>query len=186
VRRPVAGEVRLLSVCRIEANKRIDWMLDALAALERGPEPLSARIPWRLDLAGKGALLQQMRARASELGLAERVTFHGFVPDAELAEMYAQAHLFLMPAVQGYGIPAIEALGRGIPVILHRDSGVSDILLNTPWAAVLTDGKAEMAPTLERMMTYLAANEQMSAPEPPDLPTEDGWAERVAKLCAYV
>ena len=34
-----------------------------------------------------------------------------------------------MPAVQGYGIPAIESLQRGIPVLLHRESGVSDILL---------------------------------------------------------
>ena len=185
-RRPYEGELRMLSVCRIEANKRVDWMLDALAALERAPEPLSSRIHWRLDLAGKGSLLEPMRARVAELGLADRVHFHGFVPDEALEQMYRRAHLFLMPAVQGYGIPAIEALQRGIPVLLHRDSGVSDILLDTPWASVLTDGREELAPKLAAMMQWIATNAQLTAPPPPELPTEDAWAERVARLCDYV
>ena len=184
--RAYEGELRMLSVCRIEANKRIDWMLDALASFERGPRPLSAQINWRLDLAGKGSLLEGMRARAAELGLADRVHFHGFVPDDQLEEMYRRAHLFLMPAVQGYGIPAIEALQRGIPVLLHRDSGVSDILLDTPWASVLTDGREELAPKLAAMMQWIAMNEQLTAPPPPALPTEDAWAARVARLCGYV
>lgn len=186
LRRPFDGELRLLSVCRIESNKRIDWMLDALAALERGSQPLSSRIPWRFDLAGKGALLEAMRARAADLGLSQRVHFHGFVPDDALATLYDRAHLFLMPAVQGYGIPAIEALQRGIPVILHRESGVSDILLDTPWAAVLTGGPEELAPTLERMMSWLASNAHLVAPAPPELPSENSWAERVATLCGYI
>ncbi|MDE1160517.1 MAG: glycosyltransferase family 4 protein [Acidobacteriaceae bacterium] len=186
VRRPFDGELRLLSVCRIEANKRVDWMLNALASLERQQPPLSSQIPWRFDLAGKGSLLEAMRARAAELGLSERVHFHGFVPDDALDGLYDSAHLFLMPAVQGYGIPAVEALARGIPVLLHRDSGVSDILLDTPWASVLTGGEEELAPKLEAMMRFLATNGQMSAPPPPALPTEDEWAHRVASLCGYV
>lgn len=185
-RRPVEGELRLLSVSRIEANKRIDWMLEALAALENGPTPLSSRVNWRLDITGKGSALEAMTARARELGLAHRVHFHGFVPDAQLQEFYDGAHLFLMPAVQGYGIPAIEALERGIPVLLHRESGVSDILLDTPWASVLTSGKETMAPRLEAMLDWLLRNGQMTAPEPPALPTEDTWAERVSRICGYV
>ena len=45
----------MLSVCRIEANKRIDWILRSLAALERATPSLSSRANWRLDLAGKGS-----------------------------------------------------------------------------------------------------------------------------------
>ncbi len=181
-----AKRLNLLSVSRIEANKRIDWMLDALATLEGGDAPLSQRADWRLDLAGKGSQLESMTARAHQLGLGSRVHFHGFVRDGELETLYDQAHLFLMPAVQGYGIPAIEALQRGIPVLLHRDSGVSDILLDTPWATVLTDGKEELAPRLAAMIDWLLANQHLAAPRPPDLPTEDAWAERVATLCGYV
>lgn len=184
--RPVQRHLRMLSVSRIEANKRVDWMLDALAALESGPNPLSHRVDWRLDIAGKGSQLEAMTSHARALGLADRVHFHGFVPDDELEALYDQAHLFLMPAVQGYGIPAIEALQRGIPVLLHRESGVSDILLNTPWATVLTGGKDELAPRLATIIDWLLTNQHLTAPPPPELPTEDAWAERVARLCGYL
>ena len=181
-----AQRLNLLSVSRIEANKRIDWILDALAALEQAPAPLSSRVDWRFDLAGKGSQLEAMTARARDLGLANRVHFQGFVADADLEVLYDHAHLFLMPAVQGYGIPAIEALGRGIPVLLHRDSGVSDLLLDTPWATVLIGGKDELTPKLANLIDWLLSNGQLSASPPPVLPTEDTWAERVATLCGYL
>ena len=178
--------LNLLSVSRIEANKRIDWILDALATLERSPVPLSVRADWRLHVAGEGSQLEALRARAGDLGLGERVRFHGFVPDAGLEALYDRAHLFLMPAVQGYGIPAIEALARGIPVLLHRDSGVSDLLLDTPWATVLDGGAGELPAKLAAMVDWLLTNGQLTAAPPADLPTENTWAERVAMLCGYV
>lgn len=184
-RRSVDGQLRMLSVCRIEPNKRIDWMLDALAALEAAPVPLSSRVDWHLDLAGRGSLLEAMTHRARELGLGDRVSFHSFVPDAEVEQLYNRAHLFLMPAVQGYGIPAIEALQRGIPVLLHRESGVSDLLLETPWVQVVYGGEEEMLPKLGAMLDWILEGRQLSGSMPPELPTETSWAERVATLCHY-
>ncbi len=185
-RRPVENQLRMLSVSRIEANKRIDWILRSLATLEAGAQALSSQVDWHLELAGKGSELEAMRQQSEQLGLSQRVHFLGYVSDRELERLYDRAHLFLMPAVQGYGIPAIEALGRGIPVLLHRDSGVSDILLDTPWASVLTGDESEMAPRLAEMIDWLRSNSQMTAPPPPELPTEEAWAERVAQLCGYV
>jgi glycosyltransferase involved in cell wall biosynthesis len=183
--RPVAGELRMLSVCRVEANKRIDWILRALADLERTAPSLSSRVNWRVDLAGKGPLIPQLTELAASLGIAGRVHFHGFVPDSELQTLYDEAHLFLMPAVQGYGIPAIESLQRGIPVLLHRESGVSDILLETPWATVLTGGEDQMPAALSAAIDGVLTGRHHAVP-PPSLPTEDGWAEQVARLCGWV
>jgi glycosyltransferase involved in cell wall biosynthesis len=183
--RPVAGELRMLSVCRIEANKRIDWILRALADVEHATPPLAARVNWRLDLAGKGPLIPQLTELAASLGIAPRVHFHGFVPDAELQTLYDDAHLFLMPALQGYGIPAIESLERGIPVLLHRESGVSDILLDTPWATVLTGGEDQMPAALNAAIDGVLSGRH-HAVSLPSLPTEDGWAEQVARLCGWV
>ena len=179
------GTLNMLSVCRIEPNKRIDWILRSLAELEQATPPLSAHIDWRLDLAGKGPLLESLNALANELGIGSRVHFHGFVPDAELQAMYDRAHLFLMPAVQGYGIPAIESLQRGIPVLLHRESGVSDILLDTPWATVLTGGPETMTTALRSAIEGVLSGRQHGVPLPP-IPTEDQWAEQVARLCNWV
>ena len=63
---------------------------------------------------------------------------------------------------------------------------MSDLLLNTPWATVLHAGKDDMPAMLTSMLEWLLRNGQMSAPAPPELPTEDSWAERVATLCGYL
>lgn len=183
--RQVTDRLRMLSVSRIEANKRIDWMVRALASLERNSQPLSSTVSWQLDVAGKGAQLEEMRTLAKELAVADRIFFHGFVSDESLQELYDRADLFLMPAVQGYGIPAIESLQRGIPVLLHRESGVSDILLDTPWATVIDGGEEAMVPALSRAIDSVRAGQHLEVPLP-ELPTEDTWAAEVARLCEWV
>ena len=183
--RPVTNELRMLSVSRIERNKRIDWMLRALEAMEHDAPALSERVDWQLDVVGKGSAIETMQQLAANLGLAERVHFRGYVSDAELARLYEGTHLFLMPAVQGYGIPAIEALSRGIPVLLHAESGVSDILRRTPWAVVIDGKESAMLTGLRQIVDNTLTGVQLSAPLP-DLPTEDDWAARVAQLCNWV
>jgi len=183
--RPVTNDLRMLSVSRIEANKRIDWILRALEALEHESPVLSARVNWRLDIVGKGSAIKSMQQLATNLGLGERVHFHGYVNDEELTKLYETTHLFLMPAVQGYGIPAIEALSRGIPVLLHRESGVSDILRRTPWAVVIDGKESAMLGGLRQAIDSALAGTYLSAPLP-YLPTEDEWAERVARLCNWL
>ncbi len=182
--------LRMLSVCRVEANKRIDWMLRGLARLEAGAVgPLGARlselVDWRLEVVGKGSLIEALEEMARGLGIAERVRFYGFVGDTELDELMGEADLFLMPAVQGYGIPAVESIARGGPVLLHRESGVSDILLDTPWATVLSGGEDEMAGALAQAVEAVLAGRQRGV-EPPRLPTEAEWAGEVARLCGWV
>jgi len=183
--RPTHGVLRMLSVSRVEGSKRIDWMLDSLAELERAALALSSRVDWRLDIAGTGSQIEALKSKASDLGLSSRIFFRGFVSDEELQNLYRQAHLFLMPARQGYGIPAIESLQRGIPVLLHRESGVSDILLNTPWATVLTGGGEEMTPRLNEAIDGVLEGRHHST-SLPHLPTEDEWAEEVARLAGWI
>ncbi len=178
------GNLRMLSVSRIEANKRIDWVLRALAQMETASEPLSQSVDWRLDIAGRGTRLEAMKALAADLGIAERVQFYGYVSDAELQRLYTEAHLFLMPAVQGYGIPAIEALGLGLHVLVHRQSGVSDVLLETPWATVMEGGEDAMLPALERAIQTVLRGDYLGDARP-ELPSEEQWAERVATLCGW-
>lgn len=183
------GTLHMLSVCRVEANKRIDWLLHALAALEQSAvaplsAPLSQLTGWRLDLAGKGSLIDELTALAASLGLAERVSFHGFVSDSELERMYADADLFLMPALQGYGIPALEALDRGLPVLLHRESGVSDVLLDTPWATVLAGGAENTAAALARAIDGVLRGSHVGV-QLPTLPSEAEWAAEVTRLCGW-
>jgi glycosyltransferase involved in cell wall biosynthesis len=177
--------LNLLSVCRIEPNKRIDWLLRSLAALEHGDQPLSSKVDWHFDLAGKGSIIPELTRLSESLGIASRVHFHGFVSDEELESLYTKAHLFLMPAVQGYGIPAIEALRRNLPVLLHRQSGVSDILLDTPWATVIEGDESGLTPMLAQAIQGIRTGRHALVPAP-SIPTEDGWARQIVSVCGYL
>lgn len=179
------SNLRMLSVSRVEANKRIDWMLRALAELKRADPPLSRTIDWRLDVVGGGALIAPLQAMSRGLGIADRVRFHGFVDDAQLARFFDAAHLFLMPSRQGYGLPAIEALYRGIPVLLHRESGVSDILLSTPWCVVIEGSEPNMRPGLAKIIQSLLARRHVGVTLPA-IPTQAEWAEEVARCCGWL
>ena len=183
--RPVDGQLRMLSVSRIEPNKRIDWILRALAGMENAENRLSATIQWQFDIVGEGSCIEPLKRLSKDLGLSGRVHFHGFLSDEEVGRQYDLAHLFLMPARQGYGLPALEALYRGIPVLLHRESGVSDILLNTPWATVITHGEESLADGLRSAVNSVVGGKHADVPLP-KLPTEDSWAEEVASLCGWI
>jgi len=183
--RRVEKQLRMLSVSRLEANKRIDWILRALSSLEQQCPPLSRQIDWRLNIVGKGAEQEKLQTLGRDLGLAGRVTFSGFVSDQELSQLYDAVHLFLMPARQGYGIPALEALHGGIPVLLHRESGISDVLLDTPWARVFDGGSENLVPALEQMIHSVIAGNHLHV-LPPHLPTQDEWAAEMARLCRWL
>jgi hypothetical protein len=70
-------------------------------------------------------------------------------------------------------------------VFLHRESGVSDILRDTPWATVMDGGKANAAAALARAIEGVLRGRHLASALP-ELPTEDAWAERVARLCGWV
>jgi hypothetical protein len=76
-------------------------------------------------------------------------------------------------------------LTRGLPVLLHRESGVSDIMLATPWATVIEGGEEGMLPGLRIAVEKVMEGRQIGFPLP-ELPTEDEWAERVATMIGWV
>ena len=180
-RRSVAhGEpVRLLSVSRLEANKRIDWILHALAEAPSRTDNLV------LDVVGDGSQAPALKRLAQELGLGQKVLFHGRVSDERLKDIYDAGHLFLMPAVQGYGLPALEALVSGMPVILHRESGVAEILGGTPWAEVMDNAPGSLPLALNTMLGRLRDN-FFQTEAPPAVPTEADWAQEICRTCGWI
>jgi len=167
---------RFLSLSRLEPNKRIDWILRALVSL--------ADRDWQLDVVGDGSERAQLEALTVELGLAGNVRFHGRVSDAEVEALWAASTLFLMPAVQGYGLPALEALARGVPVVLHRDSGVAEILGGTLWVEILADGGEALTFAIARMVQRQRSGELERASRPP-VPTEHDWAAQLCAACGW-
>ncbi|MBL7040623.1 MAG: glycosyltransferase [Pirellulaceae bacterium] len=176
--------MRLLSVSRLESNKRLDWILDALSASESASAPFGGTVSWELDIVGSGTQEEPLKRLAHELGVSARTHFHGRVSDADLDAIYRRASIFLMPARQGYGLPALESLGRGLPVILNKDSGVSEILEGTPWAEICDGGSASLQRAILSMNARILGSE-ITPQTLPKVPTEAEWAQSIVAACRW-
>lgn len=80
---------------------------------------------------GSGEQRDELLEQAAELGIADRVLFAGFQRGKNWRDAYAVADLFVMPSVsEPFGLTPLEAIGYGAPVLISRQSGVSEVLQN--------------------------------------------------------
>ncbi len=80
-------------------------------------------------IAGDGNMLGELIERTCELGLQESVIFAGKVHSKEAKKLYDKADCFVMPSVsEPFGLVALEAIASGTPVILSKQSGVSEVV----------------------------------------------------------
>jgi glycosyltransferase involved in cell wall biosynthesis len=83
----------------------------------------------RLRIGGGGDDRDWYRRRAEDLGVADRVEFLGFVPDAELNAFFGSCHLFALPSTdarrEGFGLVLLEAMACGRPVLTTPIVGIA-------------------------------------------------------------
>jgi glycosyltransferase involved in cell wall biosynthesis len=105
----------VLSVARLEKNKRVDMAVRAMAHL---PSHL------RMVVVGEGSHHPFIERAAEETGVRDRVTFAGPVSDDELVGLYRDALcLVYVPFDEDYGLATLEAFLAEKPVVTARDSG---------------------------------------------------------------
>jgi glycosyltransferase involved in cell wall biosynthesis len=114
------GELRVLSVGRLDAEKNPLLLADVLARL------LARESRWRLVVCGDGPLKDALHARLRDLGHAERADLVGYVPiEAGLLGLYRSAHL-LLHCSWTEGVPQVlyEAFAQRLPVVATDVGGV--------------------------------------------------------------
>ncbi|WP_298040151.1 glycosyltransferase [uncultured Microbacterium sp.] len=112
--RPVIGpreHNRIIFVGRLTAEKQIDVVLEAMARL--APE-----VDAVFDIVGGGDQRKNLEKQARELGLGDRVVFHGRVSDEELRGLYSRASLFVIASIaELQSIATMEAMASGLPIV---------------------------------------------------------------------
>jgi glycosyltransferase involved in cell wall biosynthesis len=118
-----SGEKIVTFLGRITMQKGPEYFIDAASLVLRRMKNV------RFVMAGKGDLRQAMIQRATELNIAEFFDFPGFLSDEEVIRLFHRSDLFVMPSVsEPFGIVALEAIQANLPVIISRQSGVSEVL----------------------------------------------------------
>ncbi|NEU58242.1 glycosyltransferase family 4 protein [Halorussus sp. MSC15.2] len=113
-----------LTVRRLSPRMGHGMLLRAFARVAR------ERPDVHLHVAGDGPLREELERTAADLGVADRVTFLGYVPDEDLPGAYATADCFVLPTrrLEGFGLATLEALASGTPVVATPVGGTTEIL----------------------------------------------------------
>ena len=83
----------------------------------------------RFVMAGSGDMLNKIIRRVAALGIANRFHFTGFLKGEDVDRMFAHSDVYVMPSVsEPFGISPLEAMRSNVPVIISKQSGVSEIL----------------------------------------------------------
>jgi glycosyltransferase involved in cell wall biosynthesis len=123
----------ILFVGSLEPRKNLKTLLQAYARYGQrysGEELL-------VVAGGKGWLNDDLSHVVAELGISDRVKFLGYIEEADLRVLYSAAKLFVYPSIyEGFGLPPLEAMACGAPVITSNTSALPEVVGD---AAIVTD-----------------------------------------------
>lgn len=136
-RRASLPERFILFVGTLEPRKNIPTLLDAYAHI-------AAATDAPLVIGGsKGWLYDEIFAKVKTLNLGDRVHFTGYIERDDLPLWYAAATVFVLPSLyEGFGIPLLEAMATGTPVIASSSSSLPEIVGDAGLIVPPTDAEA--------------------------------------------
>lgn len=113
----------LLYVGTLQPRKNITTLIDAFKLLTKTDPEM------KLVIVGKkGWMYEEIFQMVTDLGLTNRVVFTGYLPDEEVAVLYENAFCYILPSFyEGFGIPILEAMSHGCPVITSFNSSLPEI-----------------------------------------------------------
>lgn len=122
----------------IEKDEKIVLFLGRIT-MQKGPEyflqaakkVLEVMDNVKFVMVGSGDMMHRAIELAAELGIGHKVLFTGFLRGEDVQKIYKMADLYVMPSVsEPFGIAPLEALDNDVPVIISKQSGVSEVLMH--------------------------------------------------------
>jgi glycosyltransferase involved in cell wall biosynthesis len=118
---PQEGVPHFLFLGRIVEQKGLDWLLRAIH---------NVSVPVHLDIAGDGYQESELHHLSEQLGISDRVTFHGWINEAKTFELLQAARALIFPSVwhEPAGIVSLEASAAGRPIIASQVGGIPEYI----------------------------------------------------------
>jgi len=121
---------------KIHKDEKIVLFLGRIT-MQKGPEYFLAAAKKVLEvmdnvkfvMAGSGDMIRRTIEMASAMGIGHKVLFTGFLRGPDVEKVFNMADLYVMPSVsEPFGIAPLEAMSHEVPVIISKQSGVSEVL----------------------------------------------------------
>ncbi|MDQ6736032.1 MAG: glycosyltransferase family 4 protein [Nitrospirota bacterium] len=146
----------VLAVTGADPTKNMETLIQAFARL-----PLSLREGHKLILAGDLRRRPELGRLIEELGIGPQTVFAGIVSDDQLIELYQHAAVFVFPSrYEGFGLPVLEAMACGCPVICSNASSLPEVAGHAALLVDPTDVEG-FAQDMERVLTDAALRQSM-------------------------
>jgi glycosyltransferase involved in cell wall biosynthesis len=152
---------RILYAGNLVPSKGVDVLLRAAAELQhRG-------VATQLKVLGEGPARSDLQALADNLGIAARVTWGAFVPQAEMAAEYGASTVTVLPSrgnSEGLGLTLVEALLAGSAVVGSAVGGIPEVVIHERTGLIARDGDAgDLASQIERLVTDVDLRQRLTA-----------------------
>lgn len=120
----------ILYVGTLQPRKNIVRLIEAFAAIVKDEKIMSKNAELQLVIGGKkGWLYDQIFESSKKLGVNERIVFTDFIDDDDLPALYNGALMYVLPSLyEGFGIPVVEAMACGCPVVVSHVSSLPEIV----------------------------------------------------------
>lgn len=120
----------LLYVGNVYPHKNIEALLAAIKKISLMSETVFGGLKLVI-VCKQDYFLDRIKKQAIELGIGDRVVFAGYAPDNDLGVIYQNGELYVFPSFyEGFGLPPLEAMGEGTPVISSGATSMPEILKN--------------------------------------------------------
>ncbi len=142
----------VLAIGRLAQNKGYDLLIEAFTLVtQRIPDAVLFLAVGGTQLNPKEQkLLDELHALVAERGLTDKVKFGGFVADADLADYYRAADVFVLSSrYEPFGMTAIEAMACGTPTVIttHGDATAPSPMATTPSTPMRLTAKTSAFPS---------------------------------------
>lgn len=178
--RPVAesDDTTLLFVGRLKPGKGVRVLLRATAELREEYPDVTLRV------VGDGPLRESLEQFAADVGVADRVTFTGWLPQDRLPEQYSEATAFVLPSTsEGFPRTVLEALACGTPVVT-TDLPQLESVLDGVGLTVPPESPSLLASAVGELLADEARRERMGSDGRSLVTERYSWDRTVAETTA--
>ena len=117
------NEKIILFMGRLVYEKGVQYLIDAM------PKILNCYNDSKLIIAGKGGMIDELKAKSEYLGLGDKIYFTGYLNSKQVSKMYKCADVSVFPSTyEPFGIVALEAMLAGVPTVVSDVGGLNEIV----------------------------------------------------------